>query len=80
VWLQLHHTGQQGVTIELVENLEDAVTHVNHYGSGHVDSIITKNQQTAKAFAQSVNSACVFHNGMCIKGCTGTSFLAHFGL
>lgn len=59
---QLHHTGQQGVTIELVENLEDAVTHVNHYGSGHVDSIITKNQQTAKAFAQSVNSACVFHN------------------
>lgn len=51
-----------GMTVEVVDSLEAAIAHVNEYGSGHTDAIITEDKEAAQKFSQFVNSACVFHN------------------
>jgi delta-1-pyrroline-5-carboxylate synthetase len=51
-----------GMTVEVVESLEAAIAHINEYGSGHTDAIITEDKEAAQAFSQFVDSACVFHN------------------
>ena len=45
-----------------VETLEDAITHINEYGSGHTESIITSNRENAELFMDLVDSAGVYHN------------------
>lgn len=49
-------------TIEVVSGLEDAVSHIHTYGSGHTDVIVTQNEQKAWYFQTQVDSACVFVN------------------
>lgn len=51
-----------GMTVEVVDGLEAAIAHVNEYGSGHTDAIITEDKEAAQKFSQYVDSACVFHN------------------
>lgn len=51
-----------GMTVEVVDGLEAAIAHVNEYGSGHTDAIITEDKEAAQKFSQFVDSACVFHN------------------
>ncbi len=46
----------------LVPSAEAAVEHINRYGSGHSDSIITKNPATAEYFLSAVDSATVYWN------------------
>eukprot|EP00794_Sanderia_malayensis_P005426 gene5426-6105_t len=48
--------------MEVVDDVEDAIRHINVHGSSHTDSIITGNERTAWRFLQGVDSACVFHN------------------
>ena len=50
------------LTIEIVEDVNEAINHINKYGSSHTDTIVTKNESTAKQFLEGVDSACVFHN------------------
>ncbi len=50
------------VSVRVVESLNQAVEHINRYGSGHSDSIITKDETHAKHFLNEVDSAAVFHN------------------
>ncbi|MBW4615438.1 MAG: glutamate-5-semialdehyde dehydrogenase [Desmonostoc vinosum HA7617-LM4] len=50
------------LSIKIVESLEDAIAHINQYGSRHTDAIITEDVTTAEAFFGLVNSAGVFHN------------------
>lgn len=50
------------LAIKLVDDVNEAVNHINCYGSHHTDSIITENAKTADIFMQMVDSAGVYHN------------------
>ena len=63
------------MAIRTVASLEEAIEHIDQYGSGHSEAIITQNEETARRFQQAVDAACVYWN-------TPTSFTdgAQFGL
>jgi glutamate-5-semialdehyde dehydrogenase len=46
----------------VVDGVKAAVDHINHYGSAHSDSIVTKNEAHAKQFLAEVDSAAVYWN------------------
>lgn len=50
------------VSIKVVDNLNAAIEHINKYGSGHTDVIVTKNTENAEKFMNLVDSADVFFN------------------
>ena len=50
------------LSIKLVSGVEEAVLHINMYGSHHTDAILTENDQTAEYFLQRVDSAGVYRN------------------
>ena len=50
------------VSVKVVKNSEEAIKHINKYGTMHTDSIITKNQKTAKYFLKNVKSSIAMHN------------------
>ena len=50
------------LSIKVVNSLDEAITHINHYGSHHSDSIITENYNNAREFLNKVDSACVYVN------------------
>lgn len=50
------------VSIKVVDSLEEAIDHINRYGSGHTDSIITEDQEAAELFQKAVDSSCVMVN------------------
>lgn len=50
------------LSIKVVEGLEEAIEHINTYGSGHTDAIITANKQKAGIFMSLVDSGNVFWN------------------
>ena len=63
------------MAIRTVPSLEEAIQHIDQYGSGHSEAIITQNEETARRFQQAVDAACVYWNAP-------TSFTdgAQFGL
>ena len=76
------HYGEYGrewlshdLSIRIVSGLDEALAHIRTYGSGHSESIVTANQDTADRFLRDVDAACVYHNAP-------TSFTdgAQFGL
>jgi glutamate-5-semialdehyde dehydrogenase len=50
------------VSIKVVDSLEEAIAHINRYGSGHTDSIITEDAKAAALFQKAVDSSCVMVN------------------
>ena len=50
------------LSIRVVEDLTAAINHINHYGSGHTDCIVTEDTAAAQAFMTLVDSAGVYHN------------------
>jgi len=50
------------LSIKIVDDLEEAITHIQQYSSKHTDGIITENLNTANKFMNVVESAGVFHN------------------
>ena len=50
------------LSIKVVDGLDEAITHINHYGSHHTDSIITENRDHADRFLREVDSSSVMLN------------------
>ena len=50
------------LSVRVVKNLDEAIDHVERYGSHHSDAIMTKNPDAAARFARCIDSACVFVN------------------
>ena len=50
------------ISVKTVKNCEEAIKHINKYGTMHTDSIITKNKKTAKKFLKNVKSSIAMHN------------------
>ena len=50
------------LNIRVVDGVQAAIDHINHYGSAHSDSIVTKNEAHAKQFLAEVDSAAVYWN------------------
>jgi len=50
------------VSVKAVENLEEAVKHINIYGTMHTDAIITQNKNAADKFQKNVKSSIAMHN------------------
>ncbi len=50
------------VAVKIVEDLAEAICHINDYGSHHSDAIITENYENAMEFLKQVDSACVYVN------------------
>lgn len=50
------------LSVRVVETLEEAISHIQTYGSGHSDAIVTENYENALTFLKQVDSACVYVN------------------
>ena len=50
------------ISVKQVEGVDEAVRHINSYGTEHTDAIVTANQATAEKFLAGVNSAIALHN------------------
>ena len=50
------------VSVKSVKNLDEAINHINKYGTMHTDCIITQNKKTAKKFLTKVKSSIAMHN------------------
>ena len=50
------------VSVKVVKNSEEAINHINKYGTMHTDSIITQNKKTAVQFLKNVKSSIAMHN------------------
>ena len=50
------------VSIRIVPSMDEAIHHINHYGSHHTDCIVTADPDTASAFMRRVDSAGVYWN------------------
>jgi glutamate-5-semialdehyde dehydrogenase len=50
------------VAIKIVDSADDAIEHINRYGSSHTEAIVTENADVASQFMERVDAACVYHN------------------
>ena len=50
------------ISVKVVNGVQEAIDHINKYGSSHTDSIVTRNNKTAKKFLSNINSSIAIHN------------------
>ena len=50
------------IAVKSVKNLDEAINHINTYGTMHTDAIITKNKRKANLFMKKVKSSIAIHN------------------
>ena len=50
------------MAVRVVANVDEAITHINHYSTRHSDSIVTRDEANARKFLRGVDSAAVYWN------------------
>jgi glutamate-5-semialdehyde dehydrogenase len=50
------------LAVKVVDSVDEAIEHVNSYGSGHSEAIVTGSTESAQAFTEGVDAACVYVN------------------
>ena len=50
------------LAVKVVDSVDEAIEHVNRYGSGHSEAIVTGSTESAQAFTGGVDAACVYVN------------------
>jgi glutamate-5-semialdehyde dehydrogenase len=54
--------GDLKITVKIVSDINEAIEHINLYGSRHTESILTQDDRAAELFMDEVDAASVFHN------------------
>ncbi len=57
-----HEYGDLSLSVKIVGGVEEAIEHINRYGSKHTDSIVCESETAVKIFRARVDSANLFHN------------------
>jgi glutamate-5-semialdehyde dehydrogenase len=50
------------LAVRVVDSVEEAIDHVNTYGTGHSEAIVTRDRDAARAFQLGIDSACIYVN------------------
>ena len=50
------------ISVKVVKNIDEAISHIAKYSTGHSESIITENSENAEKFTKAVDSAAVYVN------------------
>lgn len=50
------------LAVKVVKDVDEAIRHINKYGTGHSEAIITEDEKNAEKFKQRVDAACVYVN------------------
>ena len=50
------------ISVRIVKNIKEAINHINHFSSGHTESIITENSEVFEQFYQNIDSAIILQN------------------
>lgn len=50
------------MAVKVVGSLEEAIEHINRYGTGHSEAIVTRDLEAGRRFVQAVDAACVYIN------------------
>jgi glutamate-5-semialdehyde dehydrogenase len=50
------------LAVKVVDSVDEAIAHVNGYGSGHSEAIVTDSESAARTWVESIDAACVYVN------------------
>ncbi len=50
------------LAVKVVDNVEEAIEHINRYGTKHSEAIVSENEENVKRFFQSVDASSLYHN------------------
>jgi glutamate-5-semialdehyde dehydrogenase len=50
------------MAVKTVDSLDEAIEHVNRYGTGHSEAIVTSDDGAAREFSEQVDAACIYVN------------------
>ncbi len=50
------------ISVKMVKSLDEAIAHIDRYGSKHTESIVTEDSEAARQFMEEIDAASVYHN------------------
>ena len=50
------------MAVKTIDSLDEAITHIYKYGSGHSECIVTENKVSSESFTRRIDAACVYVN------------------